>query len=262
MLLIIDAGNTRIKWAVAESDAKPGVWSTFGSVAHEQLDQLESVWRLLDVTSVIASNVAGAALQGRLASMLFCASDNAALPIQWFASSSANARLRNGYRQPQQLGSDRFASAIGARVRYPDQALLIATCGTATTIDGVSADGIFTGGMILPGLKLMASSLARNTAQLPEVLAQGERLPLFADNTEEAIISGCISAQVGAIERAYAGFARLYPDEAIQCIVSGGAGSLIALHLAVPCVHADNLVLLGLHAVAQTPQSTTQTGSC
>jgi len=251
MLLMIDAGNTRIKWAAAELAAKPGAWSTFGSVAHEQIAQLESAWCALKITEVIVSNVAGAELRAKLESILSTASSDAGIPIAWFASSPDCAGLRNGYRQPQQLGCDRFASAIGARTLFPDCALLIATCGTATTIDGVSADGLFTGGMILPGLKLMASSLARNTAQLPEVIAQGERLPLFADNTEEAIISGCVSAQVGAIERAFAGFARLYRDDPIQCIVSGGAGALIALHLAVPCIHADNLVLLGLHTVAK-----------
>jgi type III pantothenate kinase len=251
MLLIIDAGNTRIKWASAELDAKPGDWPTFGSVTHEQMPQLESAWRALNISRVIISNVAGAEMRSKLEAILSAVSGDPGISIAWFASSPACAGLSNGYRQPQQLGSDRFASAIGGRALYPDQALLIATCGTATTIDGVSADGVFTGGMILPGLKLMASSLARNTAQLPEVMAQGERLPLFADNTEEAIISGCISAQVGAIERAFAGFSRLRPDEPIQCIISGGAGALIAMHLAVPCIHADNLVLLGLHTVAK-----------
>jgi len=245
MLLLIDAGNTRIKWAALELNAKLGHWSTSGSVSHEQLDQLEPAWRNLGITRIIASNVAGSDIRERLRLLA-----PGSAPIEWFVSSSTCAGMRNGYRQPQQLGSDRFASAIGGRALFPDQALLIATCGTATTVDAVSAEGVFTGGMILPGLKLMAGALARNTAQLPEVMAQGDRLPLFADNTEEAIISGCISAHVGAIERAYAGFARLQPDEPIQCMLSGGAGALIAAHLAVPCIHVDNLVLLGLQTVA------------
>jgi type III pantothenate kinase len=248
MLLLIDAGNTRIKWAAIELSAKLGHWSTSGSVTHEQLEQLEAAWRNLVITRIIVSNVAGAGIRERLQRL--SAQCNGAVPIEWFASSSVSAGMRNGYRQPQQLGSDRFASAIGGRALFPNQALLIATCGTATTVDAVSADGVFTGGMILPGLKLMAGALARNTAQLPEVMAQGDRLPLFADNTEEAIISGCISAHVGAIERGFAGFARLQPDESIQCILSGGAGALIASHLAIPCIHVDNLVLLGLQTVA------------
>jgi type III pantothenate kinase len=172
------------------------------------------------------------------------------VPIEWFVSLPSLAGVRNGYRQPQQLGSDRFASAIGAHALFPDRTLIIATCGTATTIDAVTADGVFTGGMILPGLNLMASSLARNTAQLPEVLQHSERLAPFADNTEEAIISGCIAAQVGAIERAFA-YVRLGADESAQCIVSGGAAASIASHLAIPYTPVDNLVLIGLQAVAR-----------
>lgn len=253
MILLIDAGNTRIKWAAADKDAKPGRWSTFGSVAHEQLEQLASAWRDLHLSRVIVSNVAGKPVRDRLEQIFSSICGNGAVTPEWFVSSPACGGVRNAYRQPQQLGSDRFASAVGARSLFPDRALLVVTCGTATTVDAISADGIFTGGMILPGLKLMAGSLARNTAQLPEVMAQGEHLPLFADNTEEAIVSGCISAQVGAIERAFAGFVRRYPDEPIQCIVSGGAGALIASYLAIPCIHVDNLVLPGLQVVAQQP---------
>lgn len=248
MLLLIDAGNTRVKWAHVDDNAPSGQWTSSGSVAHDHLDDLVAAWRSLDVKRVLVSNVAGAMMRGRIEGMLLTAHPNSL--IEWFVSSASCAGMRNGYRQPQQLGSDRFASAIGARAMFPGQALLVATCGTATTIDAISADGVFTGGMILPGLKLMAESLARNTAQLPQVIAQGENLPLFADNTDEAIVSGCISAQVGAIERAYAGFARTQPDEPVHCIVAGGAGALLAKHLAIPCIHVDNLVLPGLQTVA------------
>lgn len=245
MLLLIDAGNTRIKWAAVECGAQPGEWLTSGSVSHEQLEQLELAWRNVSITQVIASNVAGAGVHDRLQSILSSVIGGEGVPVEWFASSPTRAGLQNGYRQAQQLGCDRFASAIGARAMFPEQALVVATLGTATTIDGVSENGVFIGGMILPGLKLMAGSLARNTAQLPEVIAQGDRLPLFADNTEEAIISGCISAQTGAIERAYATFSDLQ-DAPVKCIVSGGASAIVAPHLAIPCVHVDNLVLLGL----------------
>jgi len=134
---------------------------------------------------------------------------------------------------------------------FPQQALLVATCGTATTIDAISADGVFSGGMILPGLKLMAASLARNTAQLPQVSADGDQLPLFADNTEEAIVAGCISAQVGAIERAYAAYRDKLDGAPLRCLVAGGAGALLMRHLAIPCQHVDNLVLPGLQMAAR-----------
>src|SRR5438552_2277587 len=82
---------------------------------------------------------------------------------------------------PAQLGCDRFASLIGAHALFPGQPLIVATCGTATTVDALSADGLFLGGMILPGLGLMASSLARNTAQLPLVAQDIAVAQTFAD---------------------------------------------------------------------------------
>lgn len=249
MLLLIDAGNTRVKWAVTDGAAPLGLWSQSGSVAHAQLPQLADMWRQLQVKRVIVSNVAGAAVRVQLEDLLLTLLPTAL--VEWFASVAERAGVRNGYRQPQQLGCDRFASAIGARAMFPQQALLVATCGTATTIDAISVDGVFTGGMILPGIKLMAESLARNTAQLPEVSADGDHLPVFADNTEEAIVAGCIAAQAGAIERAYTAFQQLQGNTEIRCLIAGGAGALLARHLAIPCQHVDNLVLPGLQMVAR-----------
>jgi type III pantothenate kinase len=167
-----------------------------------------------------------------------------AVPVEWFAASASRAGLANGYRNPSQLGCDRFAAAIGARALAPGRALIVATCGTATTIDAVSADGVFIGGMILPGLALMASSLARNTAQLPQVAPGAAPPPQFADNTADAIVAGCLAAQAGAIERAVAA------HRADACILSGGAAPWVAPSLTVSFQVADNIVLAGLHAAA------------
>jgi type III pantothenate kinase len=237
MLLLIDAGNTRVKWALTRADAPAGRWLAHGALAHAALDQLPAAWQGQRLSRVLVSNVAGAALRERLAALL-------PLAPEWFASSAALAGLVNGYRDPLQLGCDRFAAALGARSLEPGRALVVATCGTATTIDAVSADGVFIGGMILPGLALMASSLSRNTAQLPQVAPGAAPPPVFADNTNDAIVSGCLSAQAGAIERAFAA------HRAALCIVSGGAAGYIAPALAVPHRLADNIVLVGLHAAA------------
>jgi type III pantothenate kinase len=251
MMLLVDAGNTRIKWALAEATGALGQWTTSGSVAQGQLALLADAWRGLHATQALVANVAGPAIGAALQQVWSHTLGAGGAPLENFVSQSEAAGVRNAYRQPQQLGSDRLAAAIAAHALVPDIPLIIATCGTATTIDAVTADGVFIGGMILPGLRLMASSLARNTAQLPEVLQQGEHLPPFADNTEEAIIGGCIAAQAGAIERAYASHARLNPDEPARLIMSGGAAASIAPHLAIPYTHVDNLVLIGLQTFAQ-----------
>lgn len=252
MLLLIDAGNTRVKWAlVASGERDPaalGRWVASGMVEHAQVRQLCDEWHGRNVMRVLISNVAGQAMRDSLEQVMLCAFGMQPVPLEWFASTAALAGVRNNYRQPTQLGCDRFASAIAAHALYPGQPLIVATCGTATTVDAITADGVFLGGMILPGLGLMAQALAKNTAQLPQVAENLDISEPFADHTDAAIVSGCIAAQTGAIERAAAAHARR--QGALQCILSGGAAALIAPHLSVPHVKIDNLVLLGLHTVA------------
>jgi len=254
MLLLIDAGNTRIKWAVVPAGAGTAVlgqWTDSGSVAHGEVGQLVEAWRRYPVGRVLLSNVAGAAMQEELEQALAATLGLHPVPVDWFASVAELAGVRNGYRAPGQLGCDRFAAAIGARALFPGRALVVATCGTATTVDAVTAEGVFAGGMILPGLGLMAATLAKNTAQLPRVAADIEVSGPFADNTDAAIASGCIAAQAGAIERAAAAHAR-YSGQDVLCVLSGGAAALIAPHLGLPSQQIDNLVLVGLHQVVLT----------
>ena len=255
MRLLIDAGNTRVKWALTASVEAPASlvmgWQAEGSVTNDALTGLVGQWRAAglraaDISAVWISNVAGAATAKQLAQAL---TDAGIEPdaLHWFASLPACAGVRNAYRDPSQLGCDRFAALIGARHHHPDRDLLVVNAGTATTVDALKADGCFIGGMILPGLGTMARSLAVNTAQLPAV---GEVLleHALADNTQQAIISGCIQAQAGAIERAFA----QHPGQAPLCLMSGGAATFIAPHLQVPHLLVPNLVLAGLHKVALT----------
>lgn len=254
-MLLIDAGNTRVKWALADADAAPGVWLQHGAVTHADLPQLELAWSEAvashGVGRILIANVAGNALRVQLEYVLQRAFPDLDLAraITWFASVPALAGVTNGYRNPAQLGCDRFAAAIGGHTLAPDQPIIVANCGTATTIDAITADGFFLGGMILPGLGLMANALARNTAQLPQLpqMAQDGKLPEgFADNTDDAILSGCMVAQGGAIEHAFA------RHGAAICILSGGAAPYVAPLLTVPYRVVDNVVLIGLHACASS----------
>ena len=271
MMLLIDAGNTRVKWAcvalasvcvpVASGSAGSGhavaaglgQWLHAGSMSHAEFAECADTggfpWRGLGVQQVLASNVAGTALRDKLQAAL----DADGLNVRWFAAEPHLAGVTNRYRHPAQLGSDRFASAIAVHALFPARDVIVVTCGTATTIDAVSADGVFVGGMIAPGLKLMVESLHKNTAQLPAVAQSGNWLAGFADHTEAAIVSGCLSAQAGAIEHAVAAFAR---SGAVQsgmplCVISGGAAGYIAPNLQIVHQRVDNVVLIGLQVVAQ-----------
>lgn len=240
-ILLVDAGNTRVKWAIAHDGAAPGDWIADGAVVHAGLEDLKDAWAGHHVERAVVSNVAGAQMRERLAALI------PVLQPHWFGAQAELAGLRNRYRNPTQLGADRFAAALGARTLAPGKALVVATCGTATTVDGVTPNGEFVGGMILPGLGLMLQSLARGTAQLPETSADAALPPVFADNTLDAIRAGCVAAQAGAIERACAAL----PAE--LCIVSGGAAPHVAPALSVPYRMLDNIVLVGLHAAALAP---------
>src|SRR5450830_753375 len=216
-MLLIDAGNTRVKWALTAPGAAVGEWIASGAVAHADIASLAEAWRALPPSGgALLSNVAGAPMLERLKAQLARAAPGIAL--EPFGAVAARAGLRNGYRNPAQLGSDRFAAAIGARFLYPGQKLIVATCGTATTV--------------------------RNPAQVAQV-KEGAALPAgFADNTDDAILAGCVNAQAGAIERACDQL------DADLCLLSGGAARYVAPALAVPHRLIDNIVLLGLHAAS------------
>lgn len=247
MILLIDAGNTRIKWALVAPEAAPGAWTQQALAAHGAAQEAAAHWQQARITAVWIANVAGATVRAHLQEVL--ASTLPGVPLHWFASASRACGLENGYREPTRLGCDRFAAAIGAHRLFPQQALLVANCGTATTLDAISAQGRFIGGMILPGLGTMANSLNRQTAQLPPVQYSQAGVVHLADNTEQAIVSGCIAAQIGAIEQALRLMRAQSPQ--VLCILSGGAASVLGAALQEPHQVLDNLVLHGLQAVAQ-----------
>ncbi|HEY5801463.1 MAG TPA: type III pantothenate kinase [Burkholderiaceae bacterium] len=249
MLLLIDAGNTRIKWALAAPAAALGEWHAHGAVTHADLPQLAEQIAENGVARVVLANVAGPAIRQQLLDLIGSRWPQAVFDD--FLSTPECAGVRNGYREPGKLGCDRFAAAIGARALFPGRALVVATCGTATTVDALQPDGTFSGGMILPGLRLMAASLARGTAQLPEIDWQAaDAASTVADNTRDAIASGCLAAQSGAIMRALDEQQARHGQGQVLCVLSGGAAPAIAPALCRPFQIVDNLVLTGLHASA------------
>lgn len=266
MLLLIDAGNTRVKWALVPQNVEirlPIPWLRTGSLSHETIDQLQANLHNVDVRRIIISNVAGTALASKLQIVLQQLFPQVRLEL--FRSCAYFAGLRNQYDAPDRLGSDRFASAIAANYLYPTFDLLVATCGTATTVDAVRAtspdhaDARFCGGMILPGLEVMALSLAKNTAQLPQIvdengLANSIIETLFAKNTEQAIASGCIHAQLGAIQCGLSGLQQT--ADRMLLVISGGAARYLAPYfsttLSCKAVLIDNLVLTGLLVVSKS----------
>jgi type III pantothenate kinase len=252
MLLLIDAGNTKIKWAVFHlplTSAQLSAAHAIGEVTQTERLQLLAQIQTFPITRILYSNVAGVQVEQDILAQ-FAQLSSAPQQISAFKSQAQCAGLTNLYTQATQLGSDRFASAIAAHHLFPNRNLIVATCGTATTVDYVNTQAQFAGGMILPGLPMMAQSLARNTAQLPEVLPKTKLNRLFALSTEQAILSGCIHAQVGAMGLAMDSI-RQNPEQAL-CVISGGAAPYLLAQLNFSYHYVENLVLTGLLCVAKS----------
>jgi type III pantothenate kinase len=243
MILAIDAGNTRTKWGVFD---EAGEMAAQGAVDNSQLDRLAldgAAW--IGCRRAVVSNVADGEVEQQLQTLL----EAQQLPALWVKSEAAACGVINNYARPGQLGTDRWAALVAAwnLCREP---CVVATAGTALTVDALSADGVFLGGLIVPGLQMMRESLAAGTAGLP--LARGN-LCEYPTGTADAIYSGAINAMAGAVERMCA---RLEEREnrPSRCLLSGGDAAMIIPALHRPAEIADNLVLQGLFLIEREHQ--------
>ncbi len=238
-MLLMDIGNSRCKWALLED----GVWVQQGVAGNTEWVSLQQAFAGLPPPSrILASNVAGEAMALRLRSV--CAKWQC--PLEFVTASAGQCGVRNNYEHPELLGSDRWAALIAAW-KHMQGACLVVNCGTATTIDALSAQGEFLGGLILPGVSLMQYSLATNTAQL---IAEQGALRDFPRNTADAIHSGMLRATVGAIRHQFDLLQARYGS--VRCLLGGGAADVVQPHLDLPSERVDNLVLKGLQIIGET----------
>jgi len=255
MTLLVDIGNTALKWSTSEG----------GKLGHVQVElhrgqadglerQLMQAWRALaQGTSGFGCSVASESVRDAVER----AAHACGRSLHWLASQDrfdGDFVLYNGYRNPVQLGADRWHSMLGACAHRPRQSIVLIAVGTATTIDCVEwyAEGSrFIGGCIAPGARLMLDSLAQRTAGLPQ--ARGNAVA-FPDNTDDAIATGVAEAQAGLALRVIGRFAqRLGAAPAV--IVSGGDADALAVRLqadGVALTIEHNLVLAGLALRART----------
>ncbi|MCX7893848.1 MAG: type III pantothenate kinase [Burkholderiales bacterium] len=247
--LLIDVGNTFVKWGryrVAGNGSADDNVIEAGHCLIAEMPDLAVLWKKHPAPHrTVISNVAGTRARSTLIRVLEIWPG--ATPAHWLVAQPEQCGVTNGYRNPAQLGSDRWAAVIGARGIVGARPVLVVVCGTATTIDFVNAAGEFTGGVILPGVGMMIRSLHEGTAALPD--ADGE----YADNpkqTVDAIVTGCQHAQAGAVERLHRLHQARHPD--LVCLISGGAGKALAPRLSIPFRYQENLVLEGLHRIAST----------
>jgi type III pantothenate kinase len=238
MNLVIDAGNSRVKWGWHDGSR----WASVATVsliefaaANHDINPFAATHE--DPDRIVISNVAG---EGAHQLIVNWTSIFEAAPL-WLRGEPARCGVHSRYDDPGQLGPDRWAALIAARALHGGDCVVV-NAGTATTVDLLSAEGEFLGGVILPGVDLMRFVLHEHTGKLPIQEGRFRKTPTC---TLDAIETGCRQAQAGAVER----MVRSAAPGAL-CLVSGGAGPSLIEQLDIPTRYVENLVLEGLARVA------------
>ncbi len=253
MFLAIDIGNTQTNFGRFENGKMTHQWvrqtqraqtpdelaSYFLSLL--QIEKLENRWQGVAICSVVPTVTRG-----------FVQFSQRYLDCSPFVV-EVNSRLRFplNVREPHSVGADRLANVAYALDRLLLPAIVV-DCGTATTLDAISASGAYEGGSILPGVGLALESLSIKTAQLPLV---APRIPerVIGKTTEECIQSGVLLGYadqiVGLIKRTTAEL-----GGKASVAVTGGYGSLFKACLPSDTLFDPHLTLIGTYLLAQPPK--------
>lgn len=242
-ILLIDAGNTRVKWKWHAA----GALSAGGAVVHRGVEPHDWLAALPQAATVPAaiwiSNVAGTTVAHALGEW---ALESHGLRPHFVQAAASACGITNSYAYPETLGVDRWLGMVGAWKRTQG-ALLVAAAGTAFTVDVVDATGHHRGGWIVPGYDLMLDALLGQTAGIAVAVARAppQSLGAFGCNSAAAVELGACHALAAAVERAYH---RLAADVggAPTLFLGGGDAARIAPLLGVPAALESDLVLEGL----------------
>jgi type III pantothenate kinase len=242
MKLLVDVGNTRVKWGCLDrGNIAIGEAFLTATVCHTA--DLDRAWGSLPRPDGIdIANVAGVDVERALSTWI---GDRWGRNVEFARSTRGACGVTNGYEDPGALGVDRWLALIGARAAAHGP-VCIADCGTAVTIDLLDESGLHRGGLVAPGLRLMKGSLLAGTR-----VVAAEASPaggVWGRNTETCLDSGVMRAVLGLIERALT-------DAEADCVLrpelllTGGDWEIVSTRLRVPHRCDPVLVLRGLAAV-------------
>lgn len=246
MLLVLDVGNTRLKWASFER----GVIVSRGAIFLAELEQFveRTGFDRTPPDRVVGSHVANTTSKERVERQ-FAALN---VPLSWIGSTASAGGVVNSYDDPARLGTDRWAAIVAAWQRGLAPCI-VACAGTALTVDQLDERGNFLGGSIVAGYHAMLGGLAGNTAALS--VDAGDWTPQ-PTNTRDALATGAIDAMVGAIEHGQARLLLRLRARGVQqpprIILTGGSAYRLLAHLPAGNVVIDSLVLEGVYLLAES----------
>ena len=245
MNLLLDLGNSRCKFAILEKDVvkKYGIKQYYKENRHSVIEAL--LHEYINLNKAIVSSVFDEKFNQQLIMILNSHKINDCYLLD---PATESFGIQLAYLDPSQLGADRLAALIAANEKYSGNKCII-DCGTAITIDALDMNGMHRGGVILPSLASMQKALSVDTNI--EYNESGGRFNIFANTTQDAIYTGCLSAVIGGIQHVVNTMQAHY-DTFDQIIITGGDAEHIMSMLAHRTVHNEKLVLDGLMIVSRS----------
>ena len=223
--LFVDIGHSAVKWRTHDSE----VFSeSIDKFSEKSLPDNQSVW-----LSAVAHPEIVKAIE-----MVFTDVE-VVRPLSHFGS------LTIAYKEPLDLGSDRFLAMLGALKHFPDRNLLIIDVGSALTIDVVNDSGEHKGGLIMPGLEALRGSFAKFATNSQYLNSSN-----LQSSTKEAWLSGTQAMLVSSIKEQIIGFESERPNGIV--ILTGGIVRSLISELPETVNYFDNLVLDGLESYSKS----------
>ncbi len=244
MRLLIDIGNTRLKWACQDdgrlSPADAIVYET-GNLENE----LAIIWQDFNTPQdVWISSVAQQGVNEIIERYL---NSHWGITPNFIQSSRAFLGVTNSYTEPHKLGSDRWLAMVAA-YQHEGRCVMIVDCGSAVTIDAVNDDGQHIGGVIAPGIALSNFVLTRQTSLRWQAATGMLPAKVFANSTTDGITSGIGYGIIGLIEKAHRELADTGQHPVVY--LTGGDAAFISHALSIEHKQVDDLVLQGLAILA------------
>lgn len=235
MTLLIDLGNTRLKGSVLGS-------GDVVAIPHAALDDALTTWlaQVDDAQDAWLASVAADTLTQHVTDMF----TRHGHQVHRVTTHANGFGLRVAYADATRLGVDRWLAMLAARDHDPSP-VLVASVGSALTVDGIDADGQHLGGLIAPTPEAMRESLF---ARAPHLRGGTGEIAWFTASTEDAVASGPLLAGVALIERAWRTLGERV-GATPRLLVAGGGIAPLRPWLP-PHDHVPDLVLRGLARVA------------
>jgi len=246
MMLLVDIGNARIKWALQDADN----WKTGEPLQRQNRafkDIARPAWKDLDAPArVIVSNVVG---EDYRKSVQTWVKRRWKVTPEFLPVTERQCGVSNAYAVPQRLGADRWASLLAVHAHYKGPAVVI-DCGTAITIDAIAADGMHLGGLIVPGMDLMVSALTGHAPGIQIEEADNQEISLLGRSTEAAVSGGVLYTAIALVERVFMDLQGELGNRTNLLLTGGDATRILPLLGSRP-EYVPDLVLKGLAVYAE-----------